>query len=66
MIEPFGQVDAALGRRNEGTGIGLSLVRTMSELHGGTVSLDSELGRGTTATVRFPPERVLDALPRQG
>ncbi len=66
VIEPFGQVDAALGRRNEGTGIGLSLVRTMSELHGGTVSLDSELGRGTTATVRFPPERVLDALPRQG
>lgn len=58
VMEPFGQVDSALNRRNRGTGIGLSLVRTMSELHGGTVALDSELGIGTTATVRFPPERA--------
>ena len=60
VMAPFGQVDSTLGRRYGGTGLGLSLVKTMCELHGGTVALDSELGTGTTVTVRFPPERVLD------
>ena len=60
VVEPFGQVESTLSRRYSGTGLGLSLVKTMCELHGGTVALASELGTGTTVTVRFPPERVLD------
>ena len=60
VVEPFGQVDSTLSRRYRGAGLGLSLVKTMCELHGGTLALASELGTGTTVTVRFPPERVLD------
>ena len=58
VMEPFAQVESTLSRRYRGTGLGLPLVKTMCELHGGTVALDSELGTGTTATVRFPPERI--------
>jgi signal transduction histidine kinase len=44
----------ALGSRHRGTGLGLSLVRSFVELHGGTVTLDSAVGRGTTVTCIFP------------
>jgi signal transduction histidine kinase len=42
------------GSRHRGTGLGLSLVRSFVELHGGTVTLDSAVGRGTTVTCIFP------------
>ncbi len=54
----FGQVDAKLERNYEGTGLGLPLARSLIELHGGTIRLESEVGVGTTVTVRFPAERV--------
>jgi signal transduction histidine kinase len=44
----------AMGSRHRGTGLGLSLVRSFVELHGGTVSIDSAVGRGTTVTCIFP------------
>jgi signal transduction histidine kinase len=44
----------SLGSRHRGTGLGLSLVRSFVELHGGSVSLDSAVGRGTTVTCIFP------------
>ncbi len=44
----------SLGSRHRGTGLGLSLVRSFVELHGGTVTLDSAIGRGTTVTCVFP------------
>src|SRR5437763_8145150 len=44
----------SLGSRHRGTGLGLSLVRSFVELHGGTVTLDSAIGRGTTVTCIFP------------
>jgi signal transduction histidine kinase len=43
-----------LGSHHRGPGIGLSLVRSFVELHGGTVSIDSVVGQGTTVTCRFP------------
>ena len=46
----------SLGSRHRGTGLGLSLVRSFVELHGGTVSIDSSVGRGTTVTCIFPTE----------
>jgi hypothetical protein len=46
-------------RKYEGTGLGLSLVKSMAELHGGEVEMSSELGVGTILTVRFPRERTL-------
>ena len=54
VLMPFGQVDSALGRKKEGTGLGLLLVRAMTELHGGYLSLDSSPGNGTTATLLIP------------
>jgi PAS domain S-box-containing protein len=55
----FGQVEAHLSRRFEGTGLGLPLTKELVELHGGTLHLESELGAGTTVTVRFPAERIV-------
>ncbi len=58
-LAPFNQIDrGTLNRRHEGTGLGLPLVRSLCELHGGTFSLDSEVNVGTAATVRFPAQRV--------
>jgi signal transduction histidine kinase len=51
------------GSQHRGTGLGLSLVRSFVELHGGTVSLDSAVGRGTTVTCTFPVERVPELSP---
>jgi signal transduction histidine kinase len=63
-LSPFGQVDSRLSRRYEGTGLGLPLARALAELHGGTLTLDSAPGRGTTVCVTLPPERVVE-LPQR-
>jgi PAS domain S-box-containing protein len=55
----FRQIDSDLNREYEGTGLGLPLARGLTELHGGTISLESRLGHGTVVTVRLPPERIL-------
>ena len=60
-LERFGQVDGGLARLQEGSGLGLPLARKLAELHGGSLTLQSEKGRGTTATVVLPPSRVLAA-----
>ncbi|HIM26062.1 MAG TPA: PAS domain S-box protein [Rhodospirillales bacterium] len=63
-LAPFGQVGDIYSRTFEGTGLGLPLAKSLAELHGGSLSLESQPGKGTTVTVRFPPERtVLDSLP---
>ena len=48
----------ALGSEHRGAGLGLSIVRSFVELHGGTVKLDSAVGRGTTVTCIFPLQHV--------
>ena len=58
VLEPFVQVDNSLSRQQEGTGLGLALVKGMAELHGGTLRLVSEMRHGTTATVTLPVDRV--------
>lgn len=62
--EPFVQSDMSFRRSAEGIGLGLTLVRTLSELHGGELVLDSTLGVGTEAVVRLPASRVLDITQR--
>jgi signal transduction histidine kinase len=47
-----------LARPHGGTGLGLPLAQRLIELHGGTMSIDSELGKGTTVTVVLPTERT--------
>lgn len=58
-LQPFGQIDSALSRKYEGTGLGLPLSKSLVELHGGTFDIASAPGKGTRVTVRFPLERVL-------
>ena len=55
----FGQVDSALSRKFEGTGLGLPLSRSMAHLHGGDLVLQSELGKGTCAIITLPAERII-------
>ena len=58
-MRPFGQIDSRLARKYQGTGLGLPLARSMAELHGGKLELDSAPGQGTTATIWLPPTRIL-------
>ena len=53
----FKQLEGQHSRQFEGTGLGLPLAKSLVELHGGSLHLESELGAGTTAQVRFPAER---------
>jgi signal transduction histidine kinase len=54
LFEPFTQIDSAMARRYEGTGLGLAMVKRLAELHGGTVGLQSAPGQGSTFTVWLP------------
>ncbi len=58
-LAPFQQIDGELNRKYEGTGLGLPLAKSLVELHGGSLDLQSRLGVGTTVTVRFPAERIV-------
>ena len=63
VLSPFVQVDSTLGRKYDGTGLGLPLVAALVEGHGGTLEMESEVGVGTKVTVTFPVERIGGRLP---
>ncbi|MFB2973847.1 PAS domain S-box protein [Aerosakkonema sp. BLCC-F183] len=54
LFQAFVQIDSSLSRRYSGTGLGLALVKQIANLHGGTVSVSSEVGRGSCFTIRIP------------
>ena len=56
VFAAFWQVDSSATRKYRGSGLGLSIVKQLAELMGATVTLTSELGKGTTFTVTFPLE----------
>lgn len=61
-MAPFGQVDGALTRKYDGTGLGLPLAKALIELHGGILEMQSETGRGTRVAMLLPTNRTI--LPR--
>jgi signal transduction histidine kinase len=61
-LTPFGQAGSTMTRSHEGTGLGLPLVKSLMELHGGELEIASEKGVGTTVTMRFPASRTLAAV----
>ncbi|MGI0489039.1 PAS domain S-box protein [Pantanalinema rosaneae CENA516] len=59
LFQPFVQIDSSLNRHYSGTGLGLSLVRRIAELHGGSVTVQSQLGQGSCFTLRIPEPHSL-------
>jgi signal transduction histidine kinase len=53
-LEPYGQVESDLSKKHKGTGLGLPLVKSLAELHGGSMRVESERGKGTVVTVFLP------------
>lgn len=58
VFEAFTQVDSSLSRQHEGTGLGLPITKALIELHDGTISIQSVVGKGTGVTVHFPLDRI--------
>ena len=54
LFQAFFQIDSRLSRRYEGTGLGLVLVKKLVEMHGGTVKINSQLGKGSCFTITLP------------
>lgn len=54
LFQPFVQLDSRLSRRYSGTGLGLVLVQRMTELHGGSISVESDVGQGSRFTISLP------------
>jgi len=57
-LTPFGQVESDIVRMQEGTGLGLPLSKHLVELHGGSLTIESKPGAGTTVRATFPAERL--------
>jgi signal transduction histidine kinase len=54
LFQPFVQLDSSLSRQHEGTGLGLALVSRLTEMHGGSLAVSSEVGQGSRFTVSLP------------
>ena len=64
-LEPFGQVENAFTKKYEGTGLGLPLAKALIELHGGEITIESQLDVGTTASFSLPAELAAPASPQR-
>jgi signal transduction histidine kinase len=60
--QPFKQADASISRKFGGSGLGLAICQKLLALHGGTLTINSVPGHGTTVRARFPSERVVEAM----
>ncbi|MEE8445869.1 MAG: PAS domain-containing protein, partial [Alphaproteobacteria bacterium] len=58
VLKPFGQVASSLTRQQEGTGLGLPMAKSLVDLHGGELRIDSRKGCGTSVKIVFPRTRV--------
>ncbi|MBD2089344.1 PAS domain S-box protein [Microcoleus sp. FACHB-1515] len=59
LFQPFVQIDSSLSRHHDGTGLGLALVKQIVELHQGSVSVESQLGKGSCFSVILPDRSLL-------
>lgn len=63
LFNPYERSNARTARARQGTGLGLAISRSLVEVHGGRLTLDSTLGEGTTVTITLPAARVLQIKP---
>ena len=56
VLEPFGQVESEMSHKHPGTGLGLPLTKELAELHGGSLTMESNIDVGTTVTIILPPD----------
>ena len=57
LFQPFVQVDSGLNRQQDGTGLGLALVQRLTDLHGGSIEVESEIGKGSRFTINLVCKR---------
>jgi signal transduction histidine kinase len=62
-LEPFTQIEESLARKHGGTGLGLALTKMLVESHGGTLTIESSRGVGTTVSFTLPAEASLANVP---
>ena len=60
ILRPFEQLDNKYSRSRDGTGLGLTIVEGLITLHGGSLAIVSEVGKGTTVTIRMPKAPDVD------
>jgi PAS domain S-box-containing protein len=63
LFKPFSQIDGGLARKFEGTGLGLAMVKLLTELHGGTVAVESTVGEGSRFIAWLPIRAAEEATP---
>jgi two-component system CheB/CheR fusion protein len=66
LFQKFHQVDTSPSRKHEGTGLGLALTKELIELHGGNITVDSEIGVGTTFTFKLLVTHINEKKPQEG
>lgn len=59
-LSAFGQIESQLSRRFEGTGLGLTLAKSLAEMHGGALIIESEVNVGTVVTITMPGARIVE------
>ena len=62
IFDRFSRGDNSLNRLNEGSGVGLSIVKSMIDIHNGNVTVESVLGKGSTFEVQLPNIKIEDEL----
>jgi signal transduction histidine kinase len=64
VLRPFEQVETSYARKHGGSGLGLPYAKRLTELHGGDLTIESELGKGTAVSVSLPPSRLIGVRKR--
>ncbi len=59
ILRPFGQIQQGFGLSRDGTGLGLPICKSLMELHGGRLEIESEVGQGTAVSLHFPANRTI-------